>query len=211
MCPVTSSSFTCPEKWFKRIYSLIFPWTEVAHCIIFHNSRIWTWSKNQSLFRVGKEAPRWIDKHEPWCIKLFRITGLPCSGQKCVFWEKKLYCVFWMRKNSMFMNEPGHKGNVNSKVITGSYFLSVNRGERRVRCILFFCFPLWPSQKIISSSHCNMRILLPPGLLLKIGKKNRILPWELLETTETLSFTKSALLFGEYISTLVVIIHFLTL
>lgn len=32
----------------------------------------------------------------------------------------------------MYMNEPGHKGNVNSKVITGSYFPSVNREEGRV-------------------------------------------------------------------------------
>lgn len=134
---------------------------------------------------------------QAWAMlyKTLRITDLPHSGQKYVFWEKKLYFVFWMRENSMYMNEPGHKGNVNSKVITGSYFLSVNRGEGRVWCILFFCFSLWSSQKRISSSHCNMRILLPPGLLQKIGKKNRILPWELLETTETLSFTRSALLF----------------
>lgn len=51
------------------------------------------------------------------------------------------------------------------------------------------------SKERISSSHCNRRILLPPGLLLKTGKENRILPLELLETAETLSFTKSALLF----------------
>jgi len=37
-----------------------------------------------------------------------------------------------MRENSMYVNEPDHKGDVNSEVITGSYFPSVNRGEGRV-------------------------------------------------------------------------------
>lgn len=32
------------------------------------------------------------------------------------------------------------------------------------------------SKEGISSSYCNMRILLPPGLLLKTGKENKILP-----------------------------------
>lgn len=121
-------------------------WSEAL--LTFHNSRVWTRNKIRSLYRDGEEAGSLMDR-QAWAMlyKTLQITLLPCSGQRCVFWEKKLYCVFWMRENSMCMNEPGHKGNVNSKVITGSYFPSVNRGEGRVRCMLFFCSPAWSSQK----------------------------------------------------------------
>lgn len=105
----------------------------------FHNSRLWM--HRQSL-RLHSLVERWA---RAVLCKTLGSADLPLSRD--VFWEKQLYCVFWMRENCMHMNEPGHRGNVNSQVITGLYFLSVNREEGRIRYMLFFCFPVSWSQK----------------------------------------------------------------
>lgn len=62
--------------------------------------------------------------------------------------------------------------------------------------VILLLSSLVASKERISSSHCNMRILLPPELLLNTAEENRILPRESLETAEMLFFTESALLFS---------------